>query len=242
LRGLDSIASAIPDDKKSAASADLVAFTLSPDSLNSGPWHTYFGPVGSRIYEDGAVIFFPDVRKISGEVLDHWIDRSRALSHPVMKARYADLAWEMCKEIDGRKRDPENAKTAAQAYVDSFQQGLDADFHTSLKNICRALDLARSINDTNLVLYIRNLLLALHNRAVTSEGHWAISFDRLIEERKPDLTDEDRGTLISSLETLFAKFSELTNGESFNPYELEQLANVCFATIAASGHGTTSSE
>ena len=43
----------------------------------------------------GNVAYFPDIAGTPPFVIDHWVTRSRSLKHPFLKARYADLAWDI---------------------------------------------------------------------------------------------------------------------------------------------------
>jgi lysyl-tRNA synthetase class 1 len=105
------------DADNAGAWAEVLAFALSqgPDHVN--PWNTYFGPMASQTYEDGRVLYSPDILGAPKELVDHWAQRARSVSHPILKARYADLAWDMSQAIGQRKRDPEDARLAIDAYL-----------------------------------------------------------------------------------------------------------------------------
>ena len=93
---------------------ELVAFALASGRRSSNPWKSYFGPIASREDESGNVYYIPDISGITVEVIDHWVRRAEAAHHPVLRARYADLAWEMAGVI-GRRRDPANGSMAIRA-------------------------------------------------------------------------------------------------------------------------------
>jgi lysyl-tRNA synthetase, class I len=79
--------------------AEVLAFGLAPSRRQASPWGTYFGPMGSAETEDGKIAYFPDIAGVDTRVLDHWISRARTIAQPVLKARYADLAWDMASVI-----------------------------------------------------------------------------------------------------------------------------------------------
>jgi len=210
------------DDRRRGAWAEVAAFSLAEDASNLQPWNTYFGPVGSGI-KDGAAYYFPEVRHLDSEILDHWIARATAIRHPVLKARYADLAWELSRPIDNRRSNPEHARIAIDAYLDAQQSDLTGLYH-SLVNVRRALDLARLVNDEERTFTAKEALLNLFEKAVEEYVRWDIAFDRLIDERKAGLTEDDRSRMVQALEVLFRKFSNRDDPASFNPFELEQVA------------------
>ena len=87
-----------------------------PARGDTGPWGTYFGPTTSGQREGGTPAHFPDIASADIQTLAHWIDRARELSQPTLKARYADVAWEMAPLVTGGRRDPELARIAIDAY------------------------------------------------------------------------------------------------------------------------------
>ena len=59
-----------------------------------------------------------DRRISANELLEDTITRIGAyVNHPLLKARYADLAWEMSGLIGRHKRDPEDARIAIDSYL-----------------------------------------------------------------------------------------------------------------------------
>jgi lysyl-tRNA synthetase class 1 len=59
------------------------------------PWGIYWGPLAGGILKDGTPFHQPDVAQVDEEILSHWIRRAETSRHPVIRARYADLAWEI---------------------------------------------------------------------------------------------------------------------------------------------------
>jgi hypothetical protein len=212
------------DDLNRAIWGEIVAFSMVTDAGDLEPWRAYFGPLGSKTFEDGRQEFFPEVREIDAPILDHWISRVKTVSHPVLKARYADLAWELARRIDGRRPAFEHATAAIDAYLDSVESSLTAEFHDQMEQSCRALDLACSIRNKERIIRARDVLLAIHNRAIAGEGFWWRSFDRLICEKNADLSDKDRENLANSLEGLAIIYAKTDDPAAFNPYHLESVA------------------
>jgi hypothetical protein len=48
---------------------------------------------------------FPTSQERPLATIEHWAARARSLKHPFLKARYADLTWEMSGLIGKRRRE-----------------------------------------------------------------------------------------------------------------------------------------
>jgi hypothetical protein len=86
------------DAENLGAWAEVLAFALSKGD-NGNPWNTYFGPMGSGTNAEGQTVYFPDIAGTPPEAVSHWGARARSLKHPFLKARYADLVWDMSGPI-----------------------------------------------------------------------------------------------------------------------------------------------
>jgi hypothetical protein len=204
------------DAENAGACAEILAFALSqgPDHVN--PWNTYFGPMVSQTYEDGRVLYSPDILGAPKEVVDHWAQRARSVSHPILKARYADLAWDMSQAIGQRKRDPEDARLAIDAYLASLPLRQDAFERFPLA--IRALDLASLLGEATRLKSARDALLALHRKAVDAgEGAWWFAVNRLLDDKKAGLTDAERASLVADLEALTLRYTD-PSVQGFDPH------------------------
>jgi hypothetical protein len=122
--------------------------------------------------------------------------RAKTISNPVLKARYADLSWDMCIVIARTRRDPDMARVAIDAYLASLPAAVLADPHGRFCAALRALDLAVMIRDTARVNSARAELLRLHRDVMTSrQGQWWFAVDRLIEDQNAGVTDSERRQL-----------------------------------------------
>jgi len=74
--------------------------------------------------EDGTTLHFPDLTEIDADYVEHWEARAQAASHPVLKARYADLVWDLKREVTGVVPDPMYARVAVRAYLDAVTRRL----------------------------------------------------------------------------------------------------------------------
>ena len=54
----------------------------------------YWSELTSEV-RDGRAIYSPDVVDVDDDIIQHWIARSKQAIHPLIRARFADLAWEI---------------------------------------------------------------------------------------------------------------------------------------------------
>ncbi len=196
--------------------AEVLAFGLANGPHLDNPWNTYFGPMGSGTNAEGEKVYFPSIEGTPSEVVQHWASRARSLKHPFLKARYADLAWDMSGPIGQRKRDVEDARIAIDSYIDTLP--LLAETHDRLQSAIRALDLAALIADQDRTNRARIVLMELHRETIkAAQGMWWYVFDRLIDDKSAGVSDAERGELVVDLEALVTRFSDPSNSTSFDP-------------------------
>ncbi len=102
-----------------AAWSEILAFTLVGNRTGASPWDTFFAPLMSGTDKDGNSVYVPDIADANAAVIAHWAERAQNIAHPVLKARYADLVWEMAPAIADTRRDPAMARLAIDAYLAS---------------------------------------------------------------------------------------------------------------------------
>jgi Domain of unknown function (DUF4209) len=203
--------------------AEGLAFALATGQHNENPWNSYFGPVGSGTDAAGKRVFFPDIAGTPAVTVDHWAARARSLKHPFLKARYADLAWEMSGLIGQRKRDPDDARLAIDSYLDAVPRM--AEDHEHLQFAIRALDLAVLIGDSERTDRARAALLGIHRGSMkTAAGMWWYAVDRLLEDKKAGVTDEERDELVADLERIVTTGSNTGDPAQFNPHDARDAA------------------
>lgn len=215
-----------PEPDNLGAWAEVIAFNLIPNNRehNPSPWQTYFGPIASGTKEDGSVFYSPDIRDAEPSVLFHWAQRARTITHPVLKARYADLTWDMSRAIAKTNPDPNMARIAIDAYLDSLTKKLRSDEHSGFKAAIRALDLAITINDIPRCDAARTAVLLLHRQAMDiGKGMWWKAWDRLIEEKRAGMTDGERDVLVADLESVVTRCSS-PDPSVFDPHSTENAA------------------
>ncbi|QDF39105.1 DUF4209 domain-containing protein [Bradyrhizobium symbiodeficiens] len=210
------------DAENLGAWAEVLAFALTSDR-HENPWNSYFGPMGSGVTAEGTKVYFPDISDTPPEVVTHWAARARALSHHFLKARYADLAWDMSGPIARRKRDPEDARIAIDCYLDAIPRMPEE--HEHFQFAIRALDLAVLIGDTDRTERARKALMDVHRGLMKSHSRtWWYTVDRLLDDKKAGVTDDERAELVADLESIIAMRSNTGDPENCDPHEAQSAA------------------
>ena len=210
--------------EKLGAWAEVLAFALVETRTHSSPWNTHFGPIAFVAKENGEPFYSPDIAGTDAEVIDHWTQRARAIKHPVLKARYADLAWDMSRAIAKTNPDPDMARMAIDAYLASLVGNLRAEVHEQFDAAMRALDLAVMIRDAARIEASRAALLKIHRETVAAGECWWTAFDRLIEDKHAGLTDTERDQLLADLEGIVTRRSDKSDSAKFDPHQTKSAA------------------
>ncbi|MBF0095574.1 MAG: hypothetical protein HQL34_13645, partial [Alphaproteobacteria bacterium] len=222
-RELDKARSGLQNPTESenfGAWAEVLAFALVETRSSNSPWGTYFGPMGSGTDRNGKTVYLPDIADADAQVVSQWAQRAKTLTHPVLNARYADLAWDLCNVIAKTRRDPQMARIAIDAYIASVPVVVRPKPHDRFMAILRALDLAIIIKDFRRIDSARVALLQLHREEVETHGPlWRFAFDRLIDEKNARLTDAERQQLVDDLKSLICYYGD-KDPQRFNPHAL----------------------
>ncbi|WP_396216945.1 hypothetical protein [Gemmatimonas sp.] len=182
--------------------AETIAFFVRPATERNSAWGGYFGQAWQE----------PTLARVSKDTLGYWKERSQSARHPVLRARYADLLWDLPKsaKIDAAKPDHESARLAIDAYLeavdgDRFDHALDA-----CAGALRALELATSLGDSERISRSRDAILRLDREHATDEsiGLW-VGFDNLVEppHKRAGLSVQDRDRLVAEMESRLQRFS-----------------------------------
>lgn len=208
--------------------AEGIAFSVAEtDSEDESRWGTHYGPKNVWKAEDGTECEAPSIERITAEMLDYWQGRADDAQHPRLKARYADLVWDLSHRVAQCRADVRFARMVVDATVQLVGGGhceFPRDAHCKLK---RALSLALSINDPQRVAAVRDAAI-LYERTIATDdqlGTWGFAFDLLIEDQhtKSLLTVEQEKEIIDDLET---RLERAVNSEppQFDPWRAESAA------------------
>lgn len=200
--------------------AEEIAFSVhAHDRQDPSSWGLYFGPFMSWSTPSGESVDTPPLTMMTPAVLDYWRKRAGESRHPVMRARYADLLWEMPRKLGGAKRDAAMARVAIDAYLEAVEGRRYEHEIRAVDKARRALDLALALSDSNRVERARDVLLALEEEVADDAlpGLWGFCFDTLVEppNKRVPLSDTQRDRLVDMMEQ---RLSRLAAGESASPY------------------------
>jgi len=184
---------------RKACFAEVAAFQFS-DKLGKekNPWRTRFGPLIAATREDGTTYFFPDISHVDSAILQYWSTRSQEVQHPVLKARYACLTWDLTNTATGRRPPIEMAWQAIDAYVECGRRFSDSGMARG--RFERALELALSVNDTVRVAQVVDAMLQLLDNTRHPGFYVTWLFDVLYDQKGVILTEDQQSKLIDSLE------------------------------------------
>jgi hypothetical protein len=218
-------AEGLSEDERRGAWAEASAFNFR--LMEESPWHTRYGPTFTATKNDGSPYYAPDIAEIDEEIINHWEQRSSVARHPLLRARYADVAWDLKKLVTGKQADIQLAQRAIDAYLDGITAKLYKDPQIIAVHAAqRALTLALSINDKNRIQQAKDVMLALfkENAQPGHIGVWATLYDALSDNKKVGLTPEEKDTLIQGLQHILDTAIIQGENQKFDPWSAEQAA------------------
>ncbi|WP_419806668.1 DUF7380 domain-containing protein [Terriglobus sp.] len=103
-------------------------------------WGTFYSPTSVGEQTDGTRITVPDLSSLDSSAIACWRKRLEKVNHPVLRARYADVIWDISKVAASSEPQPvECARAAVDAYRDGVRAGLT---HQPYFDLERALTLS----------------------------------------------------------------------------------------------------
>jgi hypothetical protein len=225
----------LSSDERRGCIGEILGLRFLPLSgAEAGTWDIYFGPGSSGIREDGTEVYFPDARSIDSEVIRYWIQRSEQTPHPTLRARYADLAWEIGR-LYNRTHPGEQkvqlhraiAERAIDSYLLAVESGVAKDAHQAWRFLDRALTLALEIKDATLVERAKTSAFDYYRRRVQA-GHpafWWKLDDMLWGRKGLTVSSTEIAEHVSWLETALALHSKRADPTGFDPHQALDAAN-----------------
>jgi lysyl-tRNA synthetase class 1 len=188
------VESPTPEEKK-AANVECWAFRFHPQPHGEeSEWKTHFGPAFVR-----GDFRNPDIAWLDQSVVKYWEKRMTAARHPLLRARYADLIWDLSKPACSLKAPIDAARIAIDGYVAAGALA-DADSAmTASDRLQRGLRLAVSVGDQPRAEQARDALVALFTRVNETWG-WVTLFDMFEESPKIKLTDAQKDVTVTGFE------------------------------------------
>lgn len=238
LEALTTNVEELSHDERRGCVAEIVGHRFATTTpADRRPWDSYFGPVGAGVDNAGNEVHVPDATQIDAEVIEYWKLRSEQTPHPILRARYADVAWEIGR-IWNRGHPGEThielprelAQRAVIAYLDSIKLCDPAEplkLLQAWRFLDRAVGLAISIKDQ--VLIDRAKAAAFDfNRANRTAGHmfqWWLIDDLAFDRKGLALTDAERAELLGWLQESLDICSDIADPQRFDPHQALQAAD-----------------
>jgi len=206
----------LSDAQQKAWLAEWMAYTFvhsRPDETSV--WGTHFAPRGAGKTEQGETRYFPDVDEVDVAVIQYWERRRDEVRNPVMRARYADLLWDLRNRATGDNSNIEDARIAIDSYLQAVERASGDSFAYNIRRLQRALNVAVSISDEERVEVVRDAMFAFYDRVADTPkiGSWTWLFDTLHGHRKVALTDEQQKRMVGDLEQILEDSTD-AGGES----------------------------
>ncbi|HEX2973322.1 MAG TPA: DUF4209 domain-containing protein [Tepidisphaeraceae bacterium] len=207
----------LPESIQSAWEAERFAFTLYADDTGERScWGTFFRPAFIT-YERGVVRSSHAREAITADTINYWSQRAMESHHSVLRARYADVAWELAPLVDGATRRIGDATTATDSYVDRVRRS--TEIYPDVQWLRRALNLSLAIHDESHVDQVVQALFDLHDRASdpAKVGTSIALFDTLFPiRRKLRLTQDRLDRIVTSLEHSLRVTAGVENEQTTN--------------------------
>jgi hypothetical protein len=218
----------VTEAENSGAWAELLAFSLT-GGARENPWNTHFGPHSTQEDAAGKRHYTPDLEGVGPEFIAHWAERADAAGNPILKARYADLCWDLGRRITGTKPAIRFAHVAIDAYLDGAEQGRHSGVTRQAAAIRRAGQVAVRIQDGPRRDRARAALLSLHAQAMAriregERGPWWIAFREMQDNKGLGFTEPEQTQLVADVESVFAMRASPSDPKRFDPHDARDAA------------------
>src|SRR5262249_17346867 len=141
----------------------------------------YFSPMMSGKTDDGADFHSPDIKKLDSDSVSHWETRAKNCAHPVMRARYADLVWDLKRVIASEKPNIDFVRIAIDSYLEAADKKRYSMEMFGIQWLRRALNLSLTIHDTERTKRVIEFMFEFYDRVeqLPLPGTWLFLFDYL---------------------------------------------------------------
>ncbi len=189
----------LSEAQRKAIFAEIAALQLSLlDGQQKSRWGTRYCPALEGTRQDGTPVGNPDIGRVDQAIIQYWSERAREARHPILKARYADVIWDLSKIAAGAKPPIQMAWQAIDHYVECGERFPNAE--TADDRLERALELAISVRDNQRAIHAVEAMFALLDHAEEGESRGVWLFDSVYGRKGIDLTEEQQNRLIGRLE------------------------------------------
>ncbi|PYV69639.1 MAG: hypothetical protein DMG96_33480 [Acidobacteria bacterium] len=212
------------DFKGYVAERSAFFFRRHPDK--DSVWSTFFGPMATLTTNAVTETRVPDIKELDNEVVVHWEGRAQSANDPVMRARYADVVWDLKRAITNERASHEFAQIATDAYLQATQKRFYTTEIEAVHWLKRALSLALSIRDMERTKQVVTCIFEFYDQVAEPQKTRVLifPFDALYG-RKDLLSAEQEAKIISDLEAMLARTSSVKDRpEDFDPHGAQAAA------------------
>lgn len=205
-------------------------------------WGIYWSDLSSGVTSDGKAFHSPDILDVDEEIILHWITRAQMAKHPVLTARYADLAWEVGRYLKQRTKNGDTAvgqtvsidipfllvQLAIDAYLEVIENNLYSDEYDAWYMLDRAIGLAISINDVSRTKKAKVALFTLYRQLEkTGVRFMWWRFDDIVWNYTKSLVLDatEQQEVITLLEQTLAISTDISKPERFDPHNATSAAD-----------------
>ena len=184
--------------------AEQIAFDFLADypNGNSG-WGTYYGPMFVLPNNQGQMVEYPSIQKITEETLNYWRSRAKETKNPILSSRYADLVIDLSPRVLQERADYNFFHLVIDASIEICGKLLAEPLDCKTK-IKRALTLAIQINDKERIKRVKETIINLEENISEDEkaGLWGFAFEWLLLDfcNKVSIAPQEKDCLINNLE------------------------------------------
>ena len=200
-RALKEIGEADHPDK-SLLRAECLAFSFSEGGGEAAGWGTYFGPQWAAKLVDGSERQFPPLAVVDAVMLDYWSSRAGSTKNSALRARYADLVWDLSRPATGSRPDVKFARLTIDASRALVKDGMFEYEVEAIQRLTRAFKLAVSIRDAERTRLVIDDLIGFEGKIAVDHlpGLWGFAFDTLLMETREDLPADLEKKLVTDME------------------------------------------
>jgi hypothetical protein len=176
----------LTDEERSAVEAEIAALTFHGGPWIKSCWGTHFRPRSSDEQPDGRILHSPDITHLTADSVRQWKERATHAADPVLKARYADVVWDLEQVIVGSgARSPEFGKMAFDSYLQAVDDRRFGAPILATFPLHRALAIATELNDGDRIKRVSTIILELGDSApLSSIGIWSMPSSAFLGNRR----------------------------------------------------------
>jgi Domain of unknown function (DUF4209) len=207
-------------DNEFEIKAEGMAFDFSENYRDKDAnWGTYHGPLAIFRGEDGKMYESPSIKLVTEDMVTYWESRAEKSKHPILKARYADLVWDLKKKICNAKPDYAFALIAIDSKIEIANRDLYEYDIFVITKLERALELALKLKKQEKINLAKEAFFNFEKKLAVDDkpGTWGFVYDSLVQEN--DIaTTEEKELIIKSLET---RMTHILEDENIVPTAIE---------------------